>query len=200
MDELNRAFQPDLQDEELLEYFPPDPAIQAIVTDFIARNRERILQAYDRLPETQGGRIISNQIFAGLILDMLEETGFFEEERRKREEREAAAEQQIVNELPDLEGEELVFEWKLNPPSQNAHGKKWELWRNGQLVHRQPAYWEDYCIYLCTLRALKRRYGRRVKDVIPDSVGLAVMYGDDMSAPGKVAYARQQLREPVEGR
>ena len=129
---------------------------------------------------------------------MLDETGFLEEERRKREQLEAQWEQQLVDQLPDLEGDTLVFEWKLNLfPTQTAHEKEWMLLHNGQVVYRQQAYWEDYRHYLRMLRALKGKYGQRVKDFIPsdDPGSFGNMYGDDLSGPGVVAQARKQLRE-----
>ncbi len=192
---LDDAFDPNLQDPELLEYFSPDSATQAIVTDFVTRNTSAIIERFHHSPASSGGRIISSQILAGIIRDMLAEEDFVDPIAARVRKQDAERLERVKSSLPELDGDSLTFSWRLLYGDERP-GEKWLLMLDEREILREQAYWEDYSIYLTVLDCLINKYGSRVSDFVPPSpkehVGFVTMFGDDMGGPGTVNALRKR--------
>ena len=98
--------------------------------------------------------------------------------------------------LPEVEGEVLIFVWDLRRYEKNrfetliTYGK--------QVIWREPAFYEGYGRFAKVARILKKRYGDRLKDLVPTQRSQDFLWGDYLSAPHKIDDFRNRLwlREP----
>ena len=63
-----------------------------------------------------------------------------------------------------------------------------------EVLWREPAFWEDYETFLTVADVLRRKYGPRLKDVVPSGSAESNMWGDRLSAPSWIEEARRRVR------
>lgn len=103
------------------------------------------------------------------------------------------------NQLPELEGDELVLDWDFAETSRGTAGEyptnRETVIRHRQFeVWREPALWEGYERFIEVLGMLRKRYGARLKDLVPTAASELFLYGDRLASPGLVQKARDTLR------
>ena len=178
----------------------PD-GIDADVQRYCELHRAKIVAEYLKMPETDGGRIISEEIFQRLIVHLMKRDGLRKKDpgQAEREKLWERKQQEMLSALPEIDDTEFVLTWELEA------AESWYSWviKHGEtVIHRQPAYFEDYGIFELAAKTLKKRYGNRVRDLVPnkeDGTG-TFLYGDYLGSIGRVEAARSMLREKtVEG-
>lgn len=93
------------------------------------------------------------------------------------------------SELPELEGERLVFTWGIDNPDhrERPDDEIWTVIRCGErVVWRELAYWEGWERFNEVKDILKRRYGDRFGSLEPSDVSELYLYGDDLLASSKI--------------
>ena len=71
----------------------------------------------------------------------------------------------------------------------------WYVLRWGdEVLWREPAFWEDYETFLTVADVLRRKYGPRLKDVVPSGSAESNMWADRLSAPSWIEEARRRVR------
>jgi hypothetical protein len=160
-------------------------------------HKERINEEYNKLPETDGGRIISEEIFEQLIQRMMERDGVLGKDpaQLEREARWRKEDADMLADLLEIDEPEFVLTWQFRHGMQDSH---WLIVHGGRILYERPAYYEDYRLFERAARVLKQRYGTRVKDLIPSEehqTGI-YLYGDYMGSIGVVKAARQMLANP----
>ncbi|HEU4326870.1 MAG TPA: ankyrin repeat domain-containing protein [Roseiflexaceae bacterium] len=88
--------------------------------------------------------------------------------------------------LPAIEGDELVFTW-------DQHGEDSIVTCGEQLVWRERTGWEVYERFEEIAVVLQRRYGPRLRDLVPTPGSKWALFGDSSRGSGHVASARAQL-------
>lgn len=97
-------------------------------------------------------------------------------------------------ELPDLEGEELIIEWDLEEKDDVSDSRT-------VLRHGEQVLWREVAIYEGSERfgeifeILYRRYGRRLKELHPTSRSEIYLYGDSISSSGYVKGLNDRLKQ-----
>lgn len=107
---------------------------------------------------------------------------------RQREDLDAVFEREglkSAEQLPDLAGEELEFDW-----DQEQDGEKdLTIIRWGDaLVWKEPAFYEGRPRFNQVKEILKARYGSRFKSLKPTERSKLYLYGDDLGAPDKISF------------
>lgn len=88
--------------------------------------------------------------------------------------------------LPDIPGDNLVFLWdQQNDDTVISYGK--------EIIWREPAFYEGYTRFEEVVIILKRKYGMRLKDVIPVLRSQNYLLGDCLSAWNTVQSIRSCL-------
>ena len=93
---------------------------------------------------------------------------------------------QSPDQLPDIDGDELVFVWdQIEPDSLIRYGSL--------IVWREDTGWEVYDRFGEVADILKQKYGRRLIDMVPTLRSEYALYGDTSHAWGHVQDARVSL-------
>ncbi len=88
--------------------------------------------------------------------------------------------------LPEIEGDELMFTW-------DHYGEDSIVsWRD-RLIWRERTGWEVYERFEEIAVILQRRYGPRLRDLVPTPGSTWALFGDSSRGSGHVAAARAQL-------
>lgn len=96
------------------------------------------------------------------------------------------------DELPDLPAPEIVIDWDLRTADD---GNKWTDIRYGdQILWSEWAVYEGANRFAEVVDILKRKYGKRLVDVIPTDASSLYLYGDDLQTIDTVKVARAQIR------
>lgn len=93
-----------------------------------------------------------------------------------------------TDELPDVEGDSLVFVWDF-------------IWDDYQtiirygdkVIWREPAFYEGYERFAEVAEILKKKYGDRLKDLAPTQRSYNALLGDYLSANNIVQAIRDSL-------
>ncbi len=101
------------------------------------------------------------------------------------------------DQLPDIEGPELVLVWDFVRRTDEV--SETVLRHGGAEIWREPAVFEGSDRFTEILSILREKYGDRVKDMVPTEDSLLNLYGDSLVASGRVARARASLRPPGGG-
>jgi hypothetical protein len=100
----------------------------------------------------------------------------------------------LLRQLPDIEGQELVFEW-------DQEDECYSVVRHGDLVvWREKTGWEVYGSFAQVAEALRYKYGPRLKDLVPTRGSLYALFGDSTPANFVVREARETLGRAPERR
>ena len=95
------------------------------------------------------------------------------------------------NQLPELDGPELTLVWDCVDEATEQvtvlRHRDLEIWR-------EPALYEGYDRFREIAVILKRKYGVRLRDVVPTPGSELYLYGDKLSAPDHVRATRQSLK------
>ena len=92
--------------------------------------------------------------------------------------------------LPDIEGDDLVFTWDIED---GARGGDTLIKYGGEIIWREPAFYEGYERFAEVARLLRRKYGARLQDLVPTRKSQLYLYGDRLSAPEEVKKVRRSL-------
>ena len=106
-----------------------------------------------------------------------------------------AAETELKNsdELPDLDGDEIVIDWDFDERGDEG----WTVIRHGDCeLWRELAYYEGVSRFAVVFALLQERYGSRLAAVRPTQASWTYLYGDDFSAPDKVDRLNASLKHP----
>jgi hypothetical protein len=96
--------------------------------------------------------------------------------------------------LPELEGEDLVIEWDFEEDAGDEHGYGWTVLRiEGREIWRSIALYEGYEQFAEVLGILRERYGERLMDLRPTRNSHDYLFGDSLSAAGKIEALRASL-------
>jgi hypothetical protein len=88
--------------------------------------------------------------------------------------------------LPDIEGDALVFVWDQDEAdSIITYGDK--------VIWREETGWDVYDRFEEIAVILQRKYGARLKDLVPTMGSLYALYGDTSRASAHVEQARAQI-------
>ena len=88
--------------------------------------------------------------------------------------------------LPDIPGRELVFAWDQEDADSIVTC-------GGKLVWRERTGWEVYDRFAEIAMILQRKYGARIKDLVPSGTSEWALYGDSSRGPITVEAIRAQL-------
>ncbi len=98
--------------------------------------------------------------------------------------------------LPEIKGDVLIFVWDQQ---RDERGRDDTVITYGkQIIWREPAFYEGYGRFAQVARILKKRYGKRLRDLVPTERSMNYLWGDYLSAPSKTNSFRDRLwlREP----
>jgi hypothetical protein len=100
----------------------------------------------------------------------------------------------LLRQLPDIEGRDLVFDW-------DQEGEWYSVVRYGDLVvWREKTGWEVYGSFERIAKALRYKYGPRLKDLVPTQGSQYALFGDSTGANFVVKEARATLGSTAERR
>jgi hypothetical protein len=101
-----------------------------------------------------------------------------------------------ADELPDLEGDELVIDWDFEEPAKDEERKdSWTVLRQGdRVIWREVAFYEGYERFGEVLEILRSRYGPSLIDLRPTERSGNYLYGDVLSSGSTVRSLRASLR------
>ncbi|MDO8527153.1 MAG: hypothetical protein Q7T03_05635 [Deltaproteobacteria bacterium] len=94
------------------------------------------------------------------------------------------------NDLPDLAGEKLFFEWDYN---ENLAPLEQAILCNGKLLWKEPGGYENFDRFIEIAKIIRAKYGARAHDLIPTERSKMNLYGDRMSSPDIVKKARHEI-------
>jgi hypothetical protein len=92
--------------------------------------------------------------------------------------------------LPDIEGDSLVFTWDIGD---GRHGGDTLLKYDGEIIWREPALYDCYERFAEVADILKRKYGKRIQDLMPTPKSHLYLYGDRLSSLDHVEEVRKAL-------
>ena len=93
---------------------------------------------------------------------------------------------QSPEQLPDIPGRDLVFAWDQEDADSIVTC-------GGKLVWRERTGWEVYGRFAEIAAILQRKYGARIKDLVPAPGSEFALYGDSSRGPMTVEAVRAQL-------
>ena len=94
--------------------------------------------------------------------------------------------------LPALAGESLVITWDYYDDGTTS----WTVLRHEDIeLWREPAYYEGADRFKVVASILQSTFGDRLAELRPTAASDLYLYGDQFSAPGKVANVNDALRE-----
>jgi len=101
-------------------------------------------------------------------------------------ERATASELDSADQLPDLDGDEIVIEWDFED-RQDPNGDNWTVLRHeGREIWREIAYYEGVDRYFEVAEILREKYGPRFADLEPTQASHLYLYGDDLRAASDI--------------
>ncbi len=104
-----------------------------------------------------------------------------------------ASELREPEQLPDLDGEEIVIDWDFESDQEDT---RWTVLRHdGTEIFREYAYWEGIGRFEQVLWILREKYGSRLVGLSPTDASQLYLLGDYLWADGKVKSLNQELLE-----
>lgn len=89
-------------------------------------------------------------------------------------------------ELPDVEGDNLIFVWdQQKGDTVISYGK--------EIIWREPAFYEGYSRFEEVAEILKKKYGAKLKDLTPAERSQNYLLGDSFGAVGTIQSVRNCL-------
>jgi len=114
---------------------------------------------------------------------------------KRRLERREARDQEIAErslkapeQLPELDGEELILGW-------DQQGDDMLITYGDQIIWREPVFYEGSDRFAEVAEILHQKYGDRLRDLVPSEQSKLYLYGDWTYTATKVEQTRQLLRE-----
>lgn len=107
----------------------------------------------------------------------------------------AASELKEPEQLPDLEGDEIIIEWDFEDREQLKEPLWTVLRHKGQEIFREHAYWEGIYRFEEVLWILREKYGPRLVELRPTDSSQLYLLGDYLWAAGKVTSLNSELRD-----
>ena len=115
-------------------------------------------------------------------------------ERIEEKQREFAARKlESSEQLPDLEGDDLILVWDVT----EYNGGDVLIKYGERVIWSEPSFYENYKRFATVAALLKKKYGDSLQDFIPTRKSWLYLYGDSMSSVDYVAEIRKSLsRQP----
>jgi hypothetical protein len=88
--------------------------------------------------------------------------------------------------LPDLEGDDLILVW-------DRDGRDNVIRYGAQVLWREPGYYEAYERFEELAEILYAKYGPRLQDLVPTRASYDSLYGDRIGAPARIKGFREKL-------
>lgn len=96
-----------------------------------------------------------------------------------------------ADQLPHLESDIVVVDWDF----EERDGENWTVLRHeGREIWRELAYWEGYERFATVFALVQERYGNRLREMRPTPASEVYLYGDKLSAPGRIDSLNASLR------
>lgn len=107
----------------------------------------------------------------------------------------AASELKEPDELPDIEGDDIVIDWDFDG-SEKEREMLWTVLRhNGREIWRERAYWEGIYRFEKVLWTLREKYGSRLAELRPTEPSWMYLLGDYLWAADKVKSLNSELQD-----
>ena len=90
--------------------------------------------------------------------------------------------------LPELDGEELIFGW-------DQQGDDMLITYGDQIIWRKPVFYEGSDRFAEVAEILRQKYGDRLRDLVPSEQSKLYLYGDWTYTVTKVEQIIQRLRD-----
>jgi hypothetical protein len=90
------------------------------------------------------------------------------------------------DQLPDLEGDDLILVWDRDGQNTVIRYGAQELWR-------EPGFYEDCERFEQVAEILYAKYGPRLQDLVPTRASYYSLYGDRIGAPHRIERFRERL-------
>lgn len=94
-----------------------------------------------------------------------------------------------VDHLPDITADHIVIIW-----DQDLESHEIVLRFGEREICREPAGWEYYESFMESCKVMRRKYGKRLYDVVPTERTYQSLWGDKLSAPEMIEEFRKRLR------
>jgi hypothetical protein len=96
------------------------------------------------------------------------------------------------SQLPPIDAPSFILEWDWDCP-----GDEWEskthITHGGHVIFAETALYEGFERFIEVAGILRARYGAALRDLVPTARSKLFLYGDRMSASGKVSDARRRI-------
>jgi hypothetical protein len=93
------------------------------------------------------------------------------------------------DQLPDLEGDDLILVWDV----EHFDGGDLMIKYGERVIWRETGFYECYKRFEAMTALLKQKYGDRLQDLVPTRKSELYLYGDSLSAIDRVRNAREAL-------
>lgn len=102
------------------------------------------------------------------------------------------------DQLPDLEGDDLVIEWDFEDGERKDHGPSagdsWTILRHGdRVIWREVAFYEGLYRFEEVMWILREKYGTRLAELRPTADSDLYLCGDDIRADSKIKSLNADL-------
>lgn len=91
--------------------------------------------------------------------------------------------------LPEIAADHIVLIW-----DQDLANHEIVIRFGERELHRESAGWEYYDYFMESCKAMRRKYGNRLYDVVPTERTYQSLWGDKLSAPEMIEEFRKRLR------
>ncbi|MBK8293708.1 MAG: hypothetical protein IPK93_02635 [Solirubrobacterales bacterium] len=99
-----------------------------------------------------------------------------------------------ANQLPNLDGAELVIEWDFED-RERKDGDSLTVLRHGdRVIWREVAYYEGIDRFEEVLWILRKKYGDRFIELRPTDASISYLCGDDMRASSTIDWLNAELK------
>jgi hypothetical protein len=106
----------------------------------------------------------------------------------------AASKLKSPDQLPDVEGDDLIFTWDIEDCQK---GGDTLIKYGSEIIWREPAFYEGYQRFEEVANIIKQKYGNRLQDLVPTRKSYIYLFGDRLSAPDQVEKVRKSLSKLV---
>lgn len=100
--------------------------------------------------------------------------------------------------LPDIDEDFIVLIWDLKENPGDLRDRT-IIKHGGRIIWDEPFVYEGFVSFMEVGDILKKKYGNRLKDIIPTDKSKMDLYGDDLASPRAVANYRKSFSEKKGG-
>jgi len=102
-----------------------------------------------------------------------------------------------IEQLPEINLDHIVLVWDTDDEGQEGSEPYGQIIiRCGEReIYRGASSWGHYAYFIDACKVLRRKYGKRLHDVIPTERTFSALWGDEIRAPEIVEGMRERLRK-----